>query len=407
MSRRKGAASGGAKWHASGLESRLMAELELLDGVHQVDPVEWNALVGTGSPFLEWEWLASLEQAGVLEPERGWISKPIVVRDQGELVAACPAYLKLNSEGEFVFDWHWADAAERAGIAYYPKLLVGVPFTPVAGQRVLVRPGERRASWVRVVGDALRQLCDDNGLSSVHVNFCQEDEIEPLRAAGFDLRIGVQYQWRNREYATFEDYLMQFRSKRRNQMRRELRGIDAAGIHIDTLVGDAIEDDHIPAIYRFYLATLDKKYYGRQYLNAAFFQLIAERFRHRLCFVLARRQERFVAGTFNVQKEGVLYGRYWGADREIRNLHFGVAYYAAVDHCIRSGFTRFEPGAGGEFKRTRGFEATPTWSMHYVRDGRLERAIARFLEQERTEVQQALQWYEEHSALKPRVELGS
>jgi len=377
-----------------------MADLQLLDGVREIPRDEWNALVGAGSPFLEWDWLASLEESGVLGSDHGWVAKPLVIRREGELVAACPVYLKFHSEGEFVFDWNWADAAERAGIRYYPKLLVGVPFTPVAGTRILVRAGESRERWVREVGSALRELCDANQLSSVHINFCQEQEIAPLREAGFELRVGVQYQWRNRGYAEFEDYLQSFRSKRRNQMRRELRELEASGVRIDVVSGDAIEEAHVPAMYRFYLSTLDKKYYGRQYLNAPFFRLMFERFRERLCFVLAHRGDELVAGTFNVQKEGVLYGRYWGAAREIRNMHFGVAYYAAVDHCIRQGFERFEPGAGGEFKRTRGFEATPTWSMHYIRDSRLEHAIRHFLEQERIEVERALDWYHENSALK-------
>jgi len=379
-----------------------VAELELLEGVSRVERNEWNALVGEDSPFLEWEWLASLEEAGVLGRAAGWIPRPLVVREGGQLIAACPAYLKLNSEGEFVFDWNWADAAERAGIRYYPKLLVGVPFTPVAGARVLVRADQDRARWIRTIAVALKELCASNELSSVHVNFCAPDEIEPFQSAGFDLRLGVQYQWHNHGYASFDDYLAHFRSKRRNQMRREMRDVDLAGVRLDTLVGDAISDDLLSVMYRFYLSTIDKKFYGRQYLNAKFFELIGQRFKHRLCLIIARLGDEPIAGTFNVQKSGALYGRYWGADRDVRHLHFSVAYYAAVDHCIRSGFSRFEPGAGGEFKRTRGFDAQPTWSLHHVQDPRLGRAIQHFLSQERAEARAALDWYGEHSVLKDR-----
>lgn len=382
---------------------RRVADLELLDGIAQVPADEWNALVGQGSPFLEWEWLASLEESGVVGGSTGWLPRPLVAREGGRVVAAAPLYVKLDSQGEFVFDWSWADAAERAGIRYYPKLLVGVPFTPVAGARILVREGVDRGIWVRRLGEALRELCDQNELSSAHVNFCRPDEVEALRAAGFELRIGVQYQWRNEGYRDFADYLERFRSKRRNQIQRELRALDEQGVRIETFEGERIPDAIFPAMQRFYHATLDKKVYGRAYLNGAFFELVRQRFRRRLCFMVAMCGSEPVAGTFNVQKDGVLYGRYWGCDRELRHLHFNVAYYAAVEHCIRNGLERFEPGAGGEFKRSRGFDAQPTWSLHYIRDPRLERAIARFLEQERAEAREALEWYGEHSALKPRA----
>ena len=379
-----------------------VADLELLDGIAQVPPDEWNALVGQGSPFLEWEWLASLEQSGSVGGDTGWLARPLVAREGGRLVAAAPLYVKLDSQGEFVFDWSWADAAERAGIRYYPKLLVGVPFTPVAGARILVRDGVDRGVWVRRIGDALREICDQNQLSSAHVNFCDPHEVEALRAAGFELRIGVQYQWRNEGYQDFAEYLARFRSKRRNQIQRELRALAEHGVRIETLEGEHIPDAIFPAMQRFYHATLDKKVYGRAYLNAAFFELVRQRFRRRLCFMVAMCGSEPIAGTFNVQKAGVLYGRYWGCDRELRHLHFNVAYYAAIEHCIRNGLERFEPGAGGEFKRSRGFDAQATWSLHYIRDPRLEHAIARFLEQERSEAREALEWYGEHSALKPR-----
>jgi uncharacterized protein len=379
-----------------------VADVELLDGIAEIPAGEWNALVGQGSPFLEWEWLASLEQSGAVGGRTGWMPRPLVAREGGRLVAATPLYLKLDSQGEFVFDWSWADAAERAGIRYYPKLLVGVPFTPVAGARILVRDGADREVWIRRMGAALRELCDQNQLSSAHVNFCREEEIDALRSAGFELRIGVQYQWRNEGYRDLADYLARFRSKRRNQIQRELRAMDEQGIRIEVLQGDEIPDAIYPAMERFYHATLDKKVYGRAYLNTAFFELVRERFRRRLCFMVAMAGSQPIAGTFNVQKEGVLYGRYWGCDRELRHLHFNVAYYAAIEHCIRHGLARFEPGAGGEFKRSRGFDAQPTWSLHYIRDPRLEQAIRHFLVQERAEAHAALEWYGEHSALKPR-----
>ncbi len=377
-----------------------MADFELLEGVSEVPREEWNALVGDGSPFLEWDWLASLEEAGVVGGHTGWNARPLVLRDAGRVVAACPLYVKGNSEGEFVFDWGWADAAYRADIDYYPKLLVGVPFTPVTGSRFLVAPDRDRAECARQLALSLREICLQNEMSSVHVNFCLPDEIEPLRDAGFDLRVGIQYHWINHGWSTFDDYLGSFRSKRRNQVRRERRALETQGIEIEALVGDEIPDAMFRSMFAFYVSTLDKKYYGRQYLNEAFFELVRTRFRDRLCFIVASQGGEPVGGTFNVAKGDALYGRYWGALRDVRYLHFNVCYYAAVEYAIRSGIQRFEPGAGGDYKQVRGFDAQPTWSLHFIADARLRAAIQRFLAQERAQAAHDIEWIREHSALK-------
>jgi predicted N-acyltransferase len=373
-------------------------ELELGGGVREVPAVEWNALVGDGSPFLEWEWLASLEDAGCVGPETGWAPRPLLLREAGRLVAACPLYLKGHSEGEFVFDWGWADAAERAGIAYYPKLLVGVPFTPVTGARLLTAPGQDRARRLRQLAAALAELCGGSRLSGAHVNFCREDERDALAAAGFLPRLGFQYHWRNEGFADFDAWLAALRSKRRNQARREQRALAEQGVAIERLVGDAIPDALIGPMFELYLATIRGNPWGRQYLNARFFELLAARFKSRLCFVVARAGGEIVAGTVNVQKGDALYGRYWGALRPLRHLHFNVCYYAGIAHCIEHGLARFEPGAGGEYKQLRGFDAAPTWSCHWLADARLRRAVERFLERERAEAAHAIDWYHAHTA---------
>lgn len=378
-----------------------MAELSLLDGVAEVPRDEWNALAGADSPFLEWDWLASLEQAGCLEPASGWAARPLVLHEGGRLVAACPLYVKGNSEGEFVFDWGWADAAHRAGIDYYPKLLVGVPFTPVSGHRLLTAPGQERAGGLATLASALRELCTRNALSGVHVNFCCEDERAALERAGFLARLGLQYHWFNHDYRSFDDYLARLRSKRRNQVRRELRAIGEAGIRVQSFLGEEIPERLLASLFRLYLSTVEKKYWGRRYLNARFFELLCERFRERLCIVAALRGEELLAGAINVQKGDALYGRYWGALAEVRHLHFVVCYYAGIEHCIRRGLRRFEPGAGGDYKQLRGFDATPTWSAHFLRDPRLREAVARFLAEERSETHDAIRWILDRSALKP------
>ena len=379
-----------------------MPEFELHPGVSSLPQEEWDRLVGPdGAPFAEWAFLASLEEAGTLGEHSGWESRPLIARQEGRLVAACPLYVKTNSEGEFVFDWGWADAAHRAGIHYYPKLLVGVPFTPAGGRRFLLAPDQKAEDWLPAFGVALRKLADQNDLSGAHVNFCEQDEAQALARVGYETRIGVQYHWFNRGYDDFEDYLAAFRSKRRNQIRREQREIEAQGVRIETLVGSEIPDELFGPMFRFYLSTIESKFYGRQYLNRELFELLRQRFRERLCFIVARLDGEPIAGTFNVQKNGVLYGRYWGADISLRHLHFNVCYYAAIRHCIDHGIERFEPGAGGDYKQLRGFDATATWSAHYLGDERLRAAVSRFLEQERQQAEEAIDWMRVNSQLKP------
>ncbi len=377
-----------------------MAELDLLGGVAEVPAEEWNAVVGDESPFLEWEWLASLEEAGCVGEGTGWDPRPLVLKEEGRVVAACPLYIKGNSEGEFVFDFGWADAAYRAGIDYYPKLLVGVPFSPVTGARFLAAPGQDRAATISLLAEGLRQLCGQNELSGVHVNFCLEDEREALTKAGWMPRLGFQYHWKNEGFDDFEGYLGSLRSKRRNQVRRERRALEEQGVVIERLVGDEISTDLFEPMYRIYLETIRHNPWGRQYLNREMFQLMAERFRHRMCFMVARQDGELIAGTVNVQKGDTLYGRYWGAFKPLRHLHFNVCYYAGIEHCIEHGLTRFEPGAGGNYKQLRGFDACPTWSCHHIEDPRLAAAIADFLERERQDADHTIDWYTANTARK-------
>ncbi|MFP6628889.1 MAG: GNAT family N-acetyltransferase [Myxococcota bacterium] len=378
-----------------------MADVEIAEGVAALPRDEWNALVADESPFLEWDWLASLEDAGTLTGTTGWLSQPLVVRENGRILAACPLYVKGHSQGEFVFDWGWADAAEQAGIRYYPKLLVGVPFTPVTGARFLVAPGEERKKWVRILSAALREICVGQDMSSVHVNFCLPEELETLEDSGFLARVGIQYHWKNEGYENFGDYLSRFRSKRRNQIKREQRQLAEAGVSLQALAGDEIPDDLFSPMYDFYLSTIENRSWGRQYLNYELFEAVRNRFRNRLVFIVAFQNGEPIAGTFNVAKGDALYGRYWGTLRYVRHLHFNVCYYAAVDYCIRNGISRFEPGAGGEYKQLRGFDAQPTYSAHFLADARLSRAVGDFLERERVQSAHSIEWIRNRSALKP------
>jgi predicted N-acyltransferase len=252
-----------------------------------------------------------------------------------------------------------------------------------------------------MLAGALREICSSNELSSVHINFCREDEADLLEHEGYLKRVGIQYHWHNEGYASFEDYLARFRSKRRNQVRRERREVERQGVRVEVLAGDAIGDELFEPMYRFYLSTIRDRAWGRQYLNPRFFELLRERFRSRLVFVVAFRGDVPIAGAFNVAKGETLYGRYWGSDERVRNLHFEVCYYAGIEYCIEHGLLRFEPGAGGEYKQMRGFDARPTWSSHYLHDPRLSAAIDRFLAAERSQAADTIDFLHERSALKP------
>ena len=375
-------------------------QVKVIESLQEVNPAEWDALVGDASPFLEWGWLSSMEESRCVVPKTGWQPQHLAVYDGQRLIAACPLYLKGHSMGEFVFDHGWADAAQQAGIEYYPKMLVAAPFTPATGIRFLTAPGSDRRSLIQLLGKTLQQICRQNEFSSVHVNFCLPDEAEALGEIGYLKRMGLQYQWLNYEYKTFDDYLAHFRNKRRNQIKREMREMDQLGVTIEAHSGEEITDELFPYMYQLYKAHIDKLYWGRQYLRSEFFDLLAERFRKNLCFVAARYRGEVIAGTINVQKSGVMYGRYWGCFRELRHLHFNVCYYAAIAHCIRNGMVRFEPGAGGDFKRLRGFDPQPTISMHFMAEPRFAEAVSRFLERERDQVDHTIDWLQQDSELK-------
>lgn len=380
--------------------SLVRTEVTLVRRMADIDREEWDALLDPGgSPFLEWDWLDALEQSGCVTTKTGWAPHHLTVRENGRLIAAAPMYLKGHSQGEFVFDHTWAEAAQRAGMTYYPKLLVAVPLTPATGQRILTHPEQAREPLLAVVAGALRDVCTSNEISSVHVNFCAADEIAPLREAGFLHRQGLQYHWRNRDYGSFDDYLAAMRSKRRTQVRRELREVAEQDVEIAALDGESITDDLFEPMFRIYLSTIEKLYWGRQYLNQRFFDQL-RRWKRNLCFVVARQHGEIVAGAINVQKAGVLYGRYWGCLREIRYLHFVVCYYAGIEHCITRGFARFEPGAGGEYKHWRGFDAAATHSLHYLPHPGFAKAVAEFVDRERAHVDEVIAGLHDRSALK-------
>ena len=353
---------------------------------------------------MKWDWLDSLEQSGCVNEKTGWLPHHLVVQKGNKLVAAAPMYLKLHSQGEFVFDYEWAEAAHHAGIQYYPKMLVGVPFTPVTGHRFLTAQGEDRPQLIRFMGQALAKIAADNKISSAHVNFCIDDERNALEEVGFLTRTGIQFHWQNRGFKSFDDYLASFRSDRRNKVKRERREILQRAIAIRAVEGEELTERHLRTMFRLYKGHVDRLYYGRQYLTQEFFDEMHRRFRANVCLVLAEREGKIIAGTFNVRDGAAMYGRYWGAFEEHPFLHFNVCYYSAIEHSIRMGLERFEAGAGGSFKQLRGLDPEHTTSMHYIVEGKFRRAVERFLKQEREMIRHKRELLLDRSQLKPEYQ---
>jgi predicted N-acyltransferase len=344
---------------------------------------EWDALAGHDPPpFLRWAFLDALERTGCVGEATGWIPHHLALRRGGVLLGVVPGYLKGNSEGEFVFDYAWADLAERLGIPYYPKLLFAIPFTPATAPRLLALP-EHKPLLLGVVAEAIRRIVGLTGVSSAHLLFPPEEDAQALANAGLMLRYGVQYHWHNRGYGTFDDFLGTFNSKRRHQLKRERKELDARGIRLETLRGKDLTPPVLDAMFGFYLSTVRKFYWGRRYLNRAFFEELGSKLGTGVEVVLAKEGDRALAGALNYYGGGALYGRYWGSDVDVPFLHFNVCYYHSIDECISRGASRFEPGAGGEHKKPRGFEPTLTHSLHHVQNPRFDRILRDHLARER------------------------
>jgi predicted N-acyltransferase len=362
----------------------MTIEIRLHPSIDLIPEATWDALDGVAdAPFLSWAFLDTLEKTGCVGEDAGWLPHHLTIWEGSRLIGAAPAYLKGNSDGEFVFDHGWAAAAERAGIEYYPKLIVAVPFTPASAARLLVADPLDRPRLMPILAEALRRLVKGERLSGAHVLFPTEAESSLLGEAGFSQRYGIQFQWKNEGYKTFEDYLSRFSSKRRNQIRRERKEMDKQGISITT-VRERLSPALVDNVYDFYAATVDKFSWGRHYLNRSFFEEIAARLPGAIEVVLAREGNKVLGGAFNIAGKRTLYGRYWGAFEDRPFLHFNVCFYHSIDDCISRGLERFEPGAGGRHKMVRGFEPTITHSAHHLAHPGLDRAVREFLERERT-----------------------
>jgi uncharacterized protein len=346
------------------------------------------------NPFIRFDFLDALEQADCAVERAGWGPQHLAVEDDaGAVAAVMPLYLKSHSQGEYVFDHAWADAYERAGGRYYPKLLCAAPFTPATGPRLLARAdvdaGEARGL---LLGGALA-LCERYGASGLHMNFPTAEEWRWMGVHGLGLREGQQYHWENRGYADFEAFLGALSSGRRKTIRRERREAQAP-VEIHRLTGADLTEAHWDAFFRFYMDTGSRKW-GRPYLTRPFFSALGERMAEQVLLILARREGRWIAGALNLIGGDCLYGRHWGCIEDVPFLHFELCYYQAIEWAIDHGLARVEAGAQGQHKIARGYLPKPVFSAHYIADPALRGPVERFLTQERAGVEQEMEWLEE------------
>lgn len=355
----------------------------IADGVASIPAAHWDACAGTGNPFLGHGFLAALEASGSVGPQTGWQSLPIVIDGpDGTPAAIAPAYAKSHSQGEYVFDHAWADAYERAGGRYYPKIQVAVPFTPVPGPRLLLRD----AALAPALISAIESLTDTNRLSSAHATFVDAAQLPLFEAAGWLTRAGTQFHWHNRGYRSFDDFLADLSSRKRKAIRKE-RERAAQGLTIRHLTGAQIGEAEWDAFWTFYQDTGSRKW-GRPYLTRAFFPMLSAALGDRVLLMLAERDGRAIAGALNLIGGDALYGRYWGCVEDVPFLHFELCYYQAIEAAIARGLPRVEAGAQGEHKLARGYVPVTTWSAHYIPDAGFRRAIADYLDHERAAVAQ-------------------
>lgn len=357
-----------------------MLDIVLSDNIESIGQAQWNSLCGDDYPFLRYEFLHALEASGSTGGQSGWRPCHLIIKDGDTPVLLMPQYLKTHSYGEYVFDWSWADAYQRYGLAYYPKLVSAIPFTPAYGPRfgTSLPTDALPGLFQRVIPEITRQL----GTSSWHLLFPEQQQMQPFQAPTFMQRLGTQYHWFNRDYRDFDHFLESFSSRKRKNLRKERDKVTTQGLTLHTYEGCAISDPLLDDFYRFYQSTYLKR--GRRgYLTPDFFVRLRNSMPEQLVLIVAKKEDIAVAAALFLKSSSTLYGRYWGCLEAYDNLHFETCYYQGIEYCIREGLSRFDPGAQGEHKISRGFTPIETWSLHYIDEPAFQQPIARFLNEER------------------------
>ncbi len=380
--------------------SETPVTLKIITRLSQIDAAAWDACAGVDNPFVSHAFLSALEESGSAVEEEGWGPQHLILEDDaGHIIGAVPCYLKSHSQGEYVFDHGWAHAFENAGGKYYPKLLAGVPFSPVPGPRLLIHAEADRARVTATLAAGLIELCEMHDASSVHVNFLPEDQWHALGEHGFLQRQGQQFHWYNQGYETFDDFLAALSSRKRKNIRKEREAVAASGVKISALHGDDLRPEHWDAFYRFYRNTTDRKW-GWDYLKRDFFTLLHERMRDKVVLVFCEYEGKPVAGALNLVGSDTIYGRNWGGLARFKHLHFEACYYQAIDWAIAHGLKRVEAGAQGQHKIQRGYLPSPTYSAHWIPHQGFRRAVADFLRREREAVGEDMEILMDYSPFK-------
>ncbi len=385
----------------------MTLKVKVLEQIRDVTAAQWNALLPEACPpVMRWQWLDALEASGSATAERGWQPQHLTLWRDEALIGAAPAWRKFHSMGEYVYDFGWANAAQSMGIEYYPKFLIGVPLSPLTAPRFLAAPGESLELVRSTLLSAAIEVARDCGCSSVHVIFPHESEAQALVEAGLHQRSSMQYHWKNPGYRTYDDYLSRFDSKRRNQLKREQGAAEKQGITLSTVRSHELTGAHAEYAWRFYEHTAGRHAWGPAQLTQGFFHRAFAAMPDAIELVIAQKDQRVIAGAFNLHTPSRLYGRYWGCFEEHPFLHFNVCLYHSVADCIRAGRQVFEPGAGGEHKISRGFEPTRIHSVHRIFNKRLDAAVYDFCRREALEVLRITSESEEISGMKPWVSQG-
>ena len=385
-------------------------EIRIASGIAQIGQDAWDACacseVAAGGrpadPFTTYRFLSALEESGSVGPGTGWQPQYLSAVIHGQVIAVAPMYAKSHSQGEYIFDHSWANAFERAGGRYYPKLQIAVPHTPATGRRFLTRPGFEETGTAALIQGAV-QLTDSNGLSSLHITFCTKSEASAAEQLGLLTRKSQQFHWHNHGFADFDGFLDTLSSRKRKNIRKERQQAQAFGGEIEVFTGDDLRPEHWDAFWRFYQDTGARKW-GTPYLTRAFFDIAQDQLRDDIALVLAKRDGEWVAGALNFIGADALYGRYWGCSEHHPFLHFELCYYQAIDIAIKLGLSTVEAGAQGEHKLARGYLPQATWSLHWMRDEGFMRAVEDYLVQERAAVDEEIDILTDYGPFK-RVEV--
>jgi predicted N-acyltransferase len=364
-------------------------EFNFIAAIAEVSATEWDALVSDGYPFVRHAFLSALESSGAVATDKGWQAHHLIIRSEGKLLGALPLYLKGHSYGEYVFDWAWADAYQRHGQAYYPKLLSAIPFTPATGPRLLLAAElnlERVSALQNLLVQALQQEARRLAASSVHILFSDADWSKQWQGQGLMQRVGAQYHWFDQGYHDFDGFLASFSSRKRKTLRKERRVVAEQGLVLQRLEGEAISASDWQFFFHCYQLTYAKRSGHGGYLPEDFFRRLAADMPDALVMVVAYHDDKRVAAALNFRGGETLYGRYWGCVREFEFLHFEACYYQGIDYCLANGLRHFDPGAQGEHKIQRGFTPITTYSNHWLAEPAFSEAVARFLEEERIHI---------------------